>query len=88
MRHKIRQTRTQLHRSPNEYFDLAIYAGFLTFVFALPFGHATEILIQPSGISGVAPDTWWHARADRRNGLFELEKYLYYRVMYLLRLTP
>ena len=44
MRHKIRQTRTQLHRSPNEYFDLAIYAGFLTFVFALPFGHATEIL--------------------------------------------
>ena len=51
-------------------------------------GHATEILIQPSGISGFAPDTWWHARADRRNGLFELEKYLYYRVMYLLRLTP
>ena len=51
-------------------------------------GHATEILIRPSGISGFAPDTWWHTRSDRRNGLFELEKYLYYRVMYLLRLTP
>ena len=50
--------------------------------------HPTEIVIRPSGISGFAPDTWWHARADFRDGLFELEKYLYYRVMYLLRLTP
>ena len=32
--------------------------------------------------------TWWHARSDRRNGLFELEKYVYCRDMYLLCQTP
>jgi uncharacterized SAM-binding protein YcdF (DUF218 family) len=50
--------------------------------------HATEFVVRSSGISEFAPDTWWHARAELRNGLFELEKYIYYRVMYLLRLTP
>lgn len=48
----------------------------------------TEILIRPSSLSGFAPDTWWHTRSDRGRGLFELEKYAYYRVMYLLRQTP
>jgi len=50
--------------------------------------HPTEILIRPSSLSGFAPDTWWHTRSDRGRGLFELEKYAYYRVMYLLRQTP
>ena len=51
-------------------------------------GHPTETLVRPSGTSGFDPATWWHARSDRRNGLFELEKYIYYRFMHLLRLTP
>ena len=51
-------------------------------------GHPTETLVRPSGTPGFDPATWWHARSDRRNGLFELEKYVYYRFMYLLRLTP
>ena len=48
----------------------------------------TEIVIRPSSLSEFAPDTWWHARSNRVRGLFELEKYAYYRVMYLLRQTP
>ena len=49
---------------------------------------AVEVLVRPSTASGFDPATWWHTRSDRRTGLFELEKYAYYRLMYLLRLTP
>jgi len=48
----------------------------------------TEVLIQPSSTSGFDPATWWLGRSDRREVLFELEKYAYYRLMYLLRQTP
>ena len=41
---KIRLTATQYYRRPSDCFDLAIYAGFLLFVFILPFGYATPIL--------------------------------------------
>ena len=41
---KVRKATSQLHRSPGAYFDLAIYAGFLIFVLALPFGHSTIVL--------------------------------------------
>ena len=41
---KIRQTATQYYRRPSDCFDLAIYVGFLLFVFILPFGYATAIL--------------------------------------------
>ena len=51
-------------------------------------GRPTEIVVRPSSIAGFDPDTWWHGRSDLRNGLVELEKYAYYRVMYLLRRTP
>ena len=51
-------------------------------------GRPTEVLIRSSSLSAFTPGTWWHTRSDRRNGLFELEKYVYYRVMYLLRQTP
>ena len=51
-------------------------------------GRPTEILIRPSSASAFDPSTWWHDRRDRRLGLFELQKYAYYRVMYLLRQTP
>ena len=44
MFHKIRQTALQQPHVPSEYFDLAIYSGFLIFVLALPFGYATGIL--------------------------------------------
>ena len=51
-------------------------------------GRPTETLIRPSSAFGFEPATWWHARSDLRNGLVEFQKYAYYRVMYLLRLTP
>ena len=51
-------------------------------------GRPIETLIRPSTSSGFEPATWWHARSDLRNGLVELQKYAYYRVMYLLRLAP
>ena len=41
---KIRQSVTQYYRRPSDCFDLAIYVGFLLFVFILPFGYATAIL--------------------------------------------
>ena len=41
---KIRQTAIQYYRRPSDFFDLAIYIGFLLFVLALPFGYATAIL--------------------------------------------
>ena len=51
-------------------------------------GRTTEILIRSSSTSGFDPATWWHARSGLRSGLFELEKYAYYRLMYLLGQTP
>ena len=51
-------------------------------------GRPTEILVRPSSTSGIGPTTWWHTRSHRRDGLIELQKYAYYRVMSLLRLTP
>ena len=47
-----------------------------------------ETLVRPSTTSGFRPATWWQDRAGLRTGLFELEKYAYYRLMYLLRQTP
>ena len=51
-------------------------------------GRPTEILIRPSSTFAFDPATWWQGRSSRRDGLFELEKYAYYRFMYLLRRTP
>ena len=51
-------------------------------------GRSTEVLLRASTSPGFDPATWWHDRAARNNGLFELEKYAYYRFMYLLRQTP
>ncbi len=49
---------------------------------------STEILVHPSGESTFDPDTWWHTRSEFRNSLFELEKYAYYRLTYLLGRSP
>ena len=51
-------------------------------------GRPTEVIVRPSSTSGFDAATWWHGRSDRRDGLFELQKYAYYRFRYLLRLTP
>ena len=48
----------------------------------------TEVLVRPSSTSRFNAATWWHGRSDLRDGLFELQKYVYYRFAYLLRLTP
>ena len=49
---------------------------------------STKVLIRPSTVSEFDPATWWHGRSSRGQGLFELEKHGYYRIMYLLRQTP
>ncbi len=49
---------------------------------------ATDVLVRPSRTSGFDPATWWRTRSGFRAGLFELQKYAYYRVMYLIRQTP
>jgi uncharacterized SAM-binding protein YcdF (DUF218 family) len=51
-------------------------------------GRSTEVLLRASTAPGFDPATWWHDRASLSTGLFELEKYVYYRFMYLLRQTP
>ncbi len=51
-------------------------------------GRDTEILVKPSSTSGFDPATWWRGRSSFRTGLFELQKYAYYRLMYLLRQVP
>jgi uncharacterized SAM-binding protein YcdF (DUF218 family) len=48
----------------------------------------TEILIRPSRLSTFDPSTWWQSRTELRNGLFELQKYAYYRLTYLLGRDP
>jgi uncharacterized SAM-binding protein YcdF (DUF218 family) len=72
---------------------IVVTAGFHTsrarFVFDRVLrGRDTRVLIRPSVSSGFDPDTWWRSRSMRRTGLFELQKYAYYRLMYLLRQTP
>lgn len=48
----------------------------------------TEILVRPSQLSTFAPTTWWQNRTDLRMGLFELQKYAYYRLTYFLGQDP
>jgi uncharacterized SAM-binding protein YcdF (DUF218 family) len=48
----------------------------------------TEVLIRPSRVSTFDPSTWWQSRTELRNGLFELQKYAYYRLTYLLGRDP
>ena len=72
---------------------IVVTAGYRTSRVRLVFnrvlrGRPTEVVVRPSALSGFAADSWWHDRPGRRNGLFELEKILYYRIMYLLRQTP
>ena len=48
----------------------------------------TEILVKPSSTSGFDPASWWRGRSSFRTGLSELQKHMYYRLMYLLRQVP
>jgi len=67
----------------------AFHTSRTRFVFDRVFrGHPTRILVRPSASSAFDPANWWRTRSDFRTGLFELQKYAYYRVMYLLRQTP
>jgi uncharacterized SAM-binding protein YcdF (DUF218 family) len=50
--------------------------------------HSTEVLLRASTAQSFDPATWWHDRAARNTALFELQKYVYYHFMYLLRQTP
>lgn len=48
----------------------------------------TEVLVRPSHLSTFTPSTWWLNRTDLRMGLFELQKYAYYRLTYFLGQDP
>ncbi len=59
------------------------------YVFSEVFGDLnTEILVHPSRASSFTPATWWRTRPELRSGLFELQKYAYYRLTNLLGRSP
>ena len=67
----------------------AFHTARTRYVFGQAFEHLdTEVLLRPSRLSTFAPSTWWQSRTDLRNGLFELQKYAYYRLTYLLGQEP
>ena len=67
----------------------AFHTSRTRYVFGQAFEHLdTEVLLRPSRLSTFAPSTWWQSRTDLRNGLFELQKYAYYRLTYLLGQEP
>ena len=49
---------------------------------------STEAVVRPTSVSWFTPSTWWRTRSNLRDGLFEIQKHLYYRLMYLMGLTP
>lgn len=67
----------------------ALHTGRTRYVFDRAFRDLdTEILIRPTRESTFHPATWWHTRADLRDGVIELQKYAYYRLMYLMGRAP
>jgi uncharacterized SAM-binding protein YcdF (DUF218 family) len=67
----------------------AFHTSRTRFIFGQAFRHLdTEVLIRPSRLSTFAPSTWWQNRTELRDGLFELQKYAYYRLTYLLGRDP
>ena len=67
----------------------AFHTARTRYVFGQAFEHLdTEVLLRPSRLSTFAPSTWWQSRTELRNGLFELQKYAYYRLTYLLGQEP
>jgi uncharacterized SAM-binding protein YcdF (DUF218 family) len=67
----------------------AFHTSRTRYVFEQAFRHLdTEVLIRPSRLSTFDPSAWWQSRTELRNGLFELQKYAYYRLTYLLGWDP
>ena len=67
----------------------AFHTSRTRYVFDQVFGDLnTQVLIHPSSQSSFHPTTWWQTRSNLRNGLFELQKYAYYRLTYLLGRSP
>ena len=53
-------------------------------VFDRTFGDDPVVRIHPAPIGRFDPEHWWRDRATLREGLFELQKLFYYRLMYAL----
>ena len=47
-----------------------------------------EVLMRPSTRNKFRSDTWWHSRDTFRDGVLELQKLVYYRLIELPRLVP
>lgn len=52
------------------------------FVFQRQVPPAIRLIMRPTRLSGFKPDTWWTERTMLRDGFFELEKLLVYRLWY------
>ena len=59
----------------------------LTFVRAVR-NLPVKVIVHPSTLTQFRPDTWWHSRSTLREGVLELQKLLYYRLVELPRLVP
>jgi uncharacterized SAM-binding protein YcdF (DUF218 family) len=59
----------------------------LTFIRALE-NLPVEVLMRPASRNAFRSDTWWRSRNTFREGLIELQKLVYYRLIELPRLTP
>ena len=44
----------------------------------------TQVIVHPAPVTDFAPESWWRNRVVLRDVLFELQKLVYYRVMYAL----
>jgi uncharacterized SAM-binding protein YcdF (DUF218 family) len=47
-----------------------------------------EVLVRPSSVSSFRSETWWRSRTTFREGLLELQKLIYYRLVEVPRMTP
>jgi uncharacterized SAM-binding protein YcdF (DUF218 family) len=47
-----------------------------------------RVVVRPSSLTEFRRDTWWRSRSTLRDGVLELQKLVYYRLVELPRLVP
>jgi hypothetical protein len=61
-----------------------IHDAYFVFSIMRAFDDDTLVRVHPAPIGRLDPERWWRERATLREGLFELQKLIYYRLMYAL----
>ena len=62
----------------------AYHSARVRLVFDRTFDDDTLVRVHPAPIGRFDPERWWHDRTTLRDGLVELQKLFYYRMMYAL----